>query len=70
MFPIRFPVSILNVHILICIQERCDQMIDYIKRLKDCIKWFQQLEANYVSEHEKLKDLLEVAEKKCSDMGI
>ncbi|KAI5642204.1 hypothetical protein M9H77_00282 [Catharanthus roseus] len=52
------------------LKERCDQMIDYIKRLKDCIKWFQQLEANYVSEHEKLKDLLEVAEKKCSDMDM
>jgi kinesin family protein C1 len=24
-------------------KEKCDQMIDYIKRLKDCIRWFQQL---------------------------
>lgn len=52
------------------VQEKCDLMSDYIRRLKDCIKWFQHLEANYVSEHEKLKDLLEVAEKKCSDMGM
>lgn len=45
-------------------------MSDYIKRLKDCLKWFQQLEKDYVSEHEKLKDLLEAAEKKCNEMGI
>ncbi|KAL3508549.1 hypothetical protein ACH5RR_027950 [Cinchona calisaya] len=49
-------------------KEKCDQMSDYIKRLKDCMKWFQQLERDYVSEHEKLNNLLEAAEKKCSEM--
>lgn len=44
-------------------------MLDYIKRLRLCIKWFQELEGNYLSEQEKLKDLLEMAEKKCTDMG-
>lgn len=44
-------------------------MDDRLKRLKQCIKWFQQLEGNYVTEQEKLKNLLELAEKKCSDMG-
>ncbi|KAL3503429.1 hypothetical protein ACH5RR_037878 [Cinchona calisaya] len=51
-------------------KEKCDQMSDYIKRLKDCIKWFQQLERDYVSEHAKLKDLLEAAEKKCNEMDM
>lgn len=45
-------------------------MADCIKRLKQCIKWFQLLEGNYVIEQEKLKNLLELAEKKCDDMGM
>lgn len=44
-------------------------MMDYIKRLRLCIKWFQEIEGNYILEQEKLKDLLETAEKKCTDMG-
>lgn len=44
-------------------------MEDFIKRLKQCVRWFRQLEGNYVTEQEKLKNLLEVAEKKCSDVG-
>ncbi|XP_047951925.1 kinesin-like protein KIN-14N isoform X1 [Salvia hispanica] len=48
-------------------REKNDKMIDFIKRLKQCIKWFLQLEANYVEEQEKIKKLLELAEKKCND---
>lgn len=44
-------------------------MSDYIRRLKQCIKWFQQLEGTYLIEQDKLKSLLESAEKKCIDMG-
>ena len=44
-------------------------MIEYIKRLRLCIKWFQELEGNYLLEQEKLKNLLDIAEKKCTDMG-
>ncbi|XP_027172595.1 kinesin-like protein KIN-14N [Coffea eugenioides] len=51
-------------------KEKCDQMSDFIKRLKECIKWFQQLEKEHVSEQEKLKDLLEAAEKKCNEMEM
>ncbi|KAH6781835.1 kinesin 3 [Perilla frutescens var. hirtella] len=40
------------------------------KRVKQCVKWFQQLEGNYGTEQEKLKNLLEVAEKKCSDVEL
>ncbi|PIN19618.1 Kinesin (KAR3 subfamily) [Handroanthus impetiginosus] len=49
-------------------KEKSEQMTDCIKRLKQCIKWFQQLEGNYATEQEKLKNLLELAEKKCNDM--
>lgn len=55
---------------LMYLQEKNDKMIDLIRRLKQCIKWFLQLEANYVAEQEKIKKLLEVAEKKCNDMGM
>lgn len=55
---------------LMFLQEKSEQMIEYIKRLKQCIKWFQQIEGNYVTEQEKIKKLLELAEKKCNDMGI
>nr|GMD56174.1 kinesin-like protein KIN-14N [Ipomoea batatas] len=51
-------------------KEKCDQMSEYIRRLKQCIRWFQQLEGNYVSEQESLKSLLESAEKKCNEMDM
>lgn len=54
---------------LMFLQQKIDQMTGYIKKLKHLIKWFQQLEENYVSEQEKLKNLLELAETNCNDMG-
>ncbi|KAL9269046.1 Kinesin-like protein [Drosera capensis] len=49
-------------------KERCDQMMDYIKRLRICIRWFQELEGAYLMEQDQLRDLLESAEKKCEEM--
>ncbi|KAL1562924.1 Kinesin-like protein KIN-14C, variant 2 [Salvia divinorum] len=51
-------------------REKNDKMIDFIKRLKQCIKWFLQLEANYVEEQEKIKKLLELAEKNCNETEL
>ncbi|KAK6151763.1 hypothetical protein DH2020_014398 [Rehmannia glutinosa] len=51
-------------------KEKSEQMAECIKRLKQCIKWFQQLEGNYVTEQEKLNNLLELAEKRSNDMGL
>ncbi|KAK6157153.1 hypothetical protein DH2020_011401 [Rehmannia glutinosa] len=51
-------------------KEKSEQMAECIKRLKQCIKWFQQLEGNYVTEQEKLKNLLELAEKRSNDMEL
>ncbi|KAF2285842.1 hypothetical protein GH714_008373 [Hevea brasiliensis] len=50
--------------------ERCDNMMDYIKRLRLCIKWFQELEGFYLFEQEKLQNALEFTESRCADMEI
>lgn len=52
------------------LKEKCDQMTEYIKRLRRCIRSFQELEGNYLFEHDKLKNLLELAEKKYNDMEL
>lgn len=50
-------------------QVKLDNAIDYIKRLKLCLKWFQQVEQNHVLEKEKLQSSIEAVEKKCTDTG-
>ncbi|XP_050218100.1 kinesin-like protein KIN-14N isoform X2 [Mercurialis annua] len=49
-------------------KERCDNMMDYIKRLRLCIRWFQELEGCYLFEQEKLQNALEYNESQCSEM--
>ncbi|KAF8075393.1 hypothetical protein N665_1097s0002 [Sinapis alba] len=49
-------------------KERCENMMDYIKRLRLCIRWFQELELDYAFEQEKLKNALAMNEKHCADM--
>ncbi|XP_073026079.1 kinesin-like protein KIN-14N isoform X2 [Primulina eburnea] len=51
-------------------KEKSEQMLEIIKRLKQCIRWFQQLEGNYVLEQDKLKNLLDLADKKCNDLEL
>lgn len=46
-----------------------EQMVEHNKRLKLCVKWFQQVDENHGLEKEKLRSELESAEKKCSDTG-
>ncbi|KAL8144227.1 hypothetical protein V2J09_017259 [Rumex salicifolius] len=50
-------------------KERCEQMMDYIRRLRLCIKWFQEIEGGYLLEQENLREMVEFVEKKCNDMG-
>ncbi|KAJ0801793.1 putative minus-end-directed kinesin ATPase [Helianthus annuus] len=52
------------------LKEKCDAMADYIKRLKMCIKWFQELEADLLLEQDKHWKMLETAEKKCNDIEM
>ncbi|KAL8502980.1 hypothetical protein ACS0TY_021923 [Phlomoides rotata] len=51
-------------------KEKSEQMGDYIKRLKQCIKWFQQLEVNNLAELENTKKLFELVEKKNNDIEL
>lgn len=45
-------------------------MMEYIKRLRLCIRWFQDLEVDYTFEHEKLRNELELVEQKCVETGM
>ncbi|GAA0157254.1 microtubule binding motor protein [Lithospermum erythrorhizon] len=49
-------------------KEKCDLMSEYIRKLKHCINCFQHLEANFVSEKDRLNTLLQLADSKCSQM--
>ncbi|KAK8706089.1 hypothetical protein V6N13_049666 [Hibiscus sabdariffa] len=51
-------------------KERCESMMEYIKRLRLCIKWFQELEGEYAFEQEKLRSALELTERKCSEIEV
>ncbi|XP_012070722.1 kinesin-like protein KIN-14N isoform X2 [Jatropha curcas] len=51
-------------------KERCDNMMDYIKRLRLCIKWFQELEGSYLYEQERLQNALEFNESQCAEMEL
>ncbi|CAM8909305.1 unnamed protein product [Rhodiola kirilowii] len=52
------------------LKEKCDQMTDYIKRLRLCIKWFQELEGNYMEEQEKLQTMLSAVERRCDEAEL
>lgn len=43
--------------------------MEYIKKLRRCIRSFQQLEGNFLFEQDNFKNLLGLAENKCNDMG-
>lgn len=44
-------------------------MTEHNKRLKLCVKWFQRVDEGHLLEHERLRNSLESAEKKCMDTG-
>ncbi|XP_071725836.1 kinesin-like protein KIN-14N [Rutidosis leptorrhynchoides] len=52
------------------VKEKCDLMMEYIKKLRVCVRWFQDFEGNLSLEHEKLKKLFESAEKKSNEMEM
>ncbi|MBA0776793.1 hypothetical protein Gotri_011741 [Gossypium trilobum] len=51
-------------------KERCENMMEYIKRLRLCIRWFQELEGEYAFEQEKLRSALELIERRCYEMEM
>ncbi|KAF8414066.1 hypothetical protein HHK36_002065 [Tetracentron sinense] len=52
------------------IKGKVDQMTEYIKKLRLCIKWFQGLEESHLLQQEKLRNLLESAERKCTEIEV
>ncbi|KAL8237803.1 hypothetical protein R6Q59_018884 [Mikania micrantha] len=52
------------------LKEKCDLMMEYIRKLRLCVKWFQDFEGGLSLEHEKLKTLFESAEKKSNEMEL
>ncbi|XP_022140187.1 kinesin-like protein KIN-14C [Momordica charantia] len=52
------------------LKGKVDQITDHNKRLKLCIKWFQQVEESHLLDEERLRTALESAEKKCSDIEL
>jgi len=51
------------------LQAKIEQMTDIIKRLKVCVKWFQQADETHVQEKENLKVSLESSEQKYNHKG-
>ncbi|KAK9089605.1 hypothetical protein Scep_028687 [Stephania cephalantha] len=49
---------------------RCDQMMEYVKKLKLCIKWFQEMEESYLLERERLRTMLKSSEKRISETEV
>ncbi|CAK9327360.1 unnamed protein product [Citrullus colocynthis] len=52
------------------LKGKVDQITDHNKRLKLCIKWFQQIEESHLLEEDRLRTALESAEKKCSAIEL
>ncbi|KAK6283651.1 hypothetical protein POUND7_002603 [Theobroma cacao] len=52
------------------LRAKYEHAADHNKRLKLCVKWFQQCDESHVLDKEKLKNSLESAEKKCMDTEL
>ncbi|XP_076909562.1 kinesin-like protein KIN-14N [Bidens hawaiensis] len=52
------------------ITEKCDAMRDYIRRLRKCIKWFEEHERELLVDQEQNHKALESAQNKCTDMEM
>ncbi|XP_043689959.1 kinesin-like protein KIN-14C isoform X2 [Telopea speciosissima] len=49
---------------------KCEQMTEYVKKLRLCLKWFLEREDNHVLEHEKLKNMVESTEKERTELEM
>ncbi|KAE8723061.1 Kinesin-1 [Hibiscus syriacus] len=52
------------------LKAKYEHAADHNKRLKLCVKWFQQCDENHALEEEKLKNSLESALKRCMDTEL
>ncbi|KAG9143182.1 hypothetical protein Leryth_010113, partial [Lithospermum erythrorhizon] len=60
--------ALLNEKLKTKNMKKCDLMSEYIRKLKHCINCFQHLQADFVSEKDRLNTLLQLADSKCSQM--
>ncbi|KAI4366128.1 hypothetical protein MLD38_022046 [Melastoma candidum] len=51
-------------------KERCENMSDYVKRLRQCVKWFQEVEAGYAQEQSRLRLALDSAERRLEEIEL
>ncbi|XP_042490164.1 kinesin-like protein KIN-14C isoform X2 [Macadamia integrifolia] len=49
---------------------KCEQMTEYVKKLRLCLKWFIEREDNHVFEQEKLKNMVESTEKERDELEM
>lgn len=52
------------------LKEKCDHMMEYIRKLRLCIKWFQEHEASSILEQDKLRNALESAERGYNELEV
>ncbi|KAL7212031.1 hypothetical protein ACSBR2_014818 [Camellia fascicularis] len=52
------------------LKGKMEQMNDHIRKLKLCLKWFQEVEEGHIKEKEKLCNTLESAERKCTETEV
>lgn len=51
-------------------KERCENMQEYIKRLRLCIKWFQELEDSFLQEQERLRNALNYVQQRLDELEV
>ena len=54
---------------VIFLQGRVEQMSDYIKMLRACIRWYMELEDGYLAEQEKLRGTLDAENRRHTELG-
>ena len=55
--------------LVILMQGRVDQMSDYIKKLRACIRWYIELEDAYLVEQEKLRGAMDSENARHTELG-
>lgn len=50
-------------------QGRVEQMSDYIKKLRACIRWYMELEDGYLAEQEKLRGAMDAENTRHINLG-
>jgi hypothetical protein len=57
------------LQLVLLLQGRVDQMSDYIKKLRACIRWYMELEDGYLAEQEKLLGAMDSENTRHTELG-